>query len=110
MPEAYLIEYEEEPTLFDYMCMVVNAVYMNHSWRRGQAYFNVLREIRPDLSEAVRSGPIDPFHRDEVINQFLFFVVGSWNNPPGTVYLNLPSAGDLLAAINEEEIKTVADQ
>lgn len=33
-------------------------------WRYGQALFNALTYVRPDLSEQVRATPIDPFFRD----------------------------------------------
>lgn len=46
--------------------------------RKGQAYFNTLHEMRPDLSEQVRGSHIDPFYRDEVIENFLSFVGGNW--------------------------------
>jgi hypothetical protein len=46
--------------------------------RRGQAYFNTLHEMRPDLSEQVRATHLDPFYQDEAIEVFLGFVGANW--------------------------------
>jgi hypothetical protein len=48
------------------------------NWRTGQAYFNVLWDNRPDLSERVRATVLDPFHDDTVIPYFLAFVAKNW--------------------------------
>jgi hypothetical protein len=32
-------------------------------WRAGQAYFNALYTILPDVAEEIRGTPLDPFHR-----------------------------------------------
>lgn len=47
-------------------------------WRMGQTYFNVLHHTRPDLSEQVRAGELDPFYNDDRIDSFLMFVVTNW--------------------------------
>jgi hypothetical protein len=33
-----------------------------NKWRIGQALFNHLWTVRPDLAEQIRGGPSDPFH------------------------------------------------
>ncbi len=40
-------------------------------YRWGQAYFNVLYEINPELANSIRSGPLDPFYQDHRIPDFL---------------------------------------
>jgi hypothetical protein len=56
----------------------------NRAWlgqtvqRRGQMFFNVLAEARPDISERVRGGSLDPFHRDDRIPDFLRHVEDRW--------------------------------
>lgn len=34
----------------------------NPSWRWGQTLFNVLEQVRPDLSEQIRGTDLDPFY------------------------------------------------
>ena len=44
------------------------------TWRKGQALFNTLVEIYPEIAETVRGTENDPFHRDERINKFIEFI------------------------------------
>jgi hypothetical protein len=46
--------------------------------RLGQAYFNVLTYVRPDLADKIRGGHLDPFYRDKLINEFLNAVSVNW--------------------------------
>lgn len=47
--------------------------------RIGQAYFNELSLVRPDLAEIVRGSELlDPYHRDEIIPAFLDYVCSQW--------------------------------
>lgn len=39
----------------------------NKDWRAGQAVFNRLVFVRPDLAEAIRATPLDPFYRDSIL-------------------------------------------
>jgi hypothetical protein len=39
--------------------------------RAGQAAFNALLKLRPEIAERIRGGPLDPFHHDERIGAFL---------------------------------------
>lgn len=49
-------------------------------WRMGQTYFNVLCELRPDLSEQIRSDfNLDPFYRDQVIPEFTAWARAHWD-------------------------------
>lgn len=49
------------------------------NWRSGQTHFNVLCDMRPDLSERVRATELDPFHLDSRLPQFLAFLEAEWN-------------------------------
>lgn len=48
-------------------------------WRLGQSYFNVLSELRPDLSEQLRGTKLDPFHIDSVLPLFNVWLLDHWN-------------------------------
>ncbi len=48
------------------------------SWRKGQTYFNVLVQVRPDLSERIRTSHLDPFYLDERIPEFLEWICTNW--------------------------------
>lgn len=52
----------------------------NPSWRWGQTCFNVLVQVRSDLSEQVRATPLDPFYRRKTseIKDFFEFVHNNW--------------------------------
>lgn len=43
----------------------------NPEWRRGQAYFNTLYAVRPDIANMIVSTGVDPFYRDDWIPAFL---------------------------------------
>lgn len=47
-------------------------------WRGGQAAFNTLREIRPELAEELRGTEFDPFYRDELVGAFFGQVAARW--------------------------------
>lgn len=44
-------------------------------YRVGQAYFSCLQDLAPELAEMVRGGPVDPFHHDERIPDFLTWLL-----------------------------------
>lgn len=37
-----------------------------YKWRYGQALFNALSNVRPQLAEEIRGTPLDPFHVNEM--------------------------------------------
>lgn len=47
-------------------------------WRMGQAYFNVLDMVRPELADEIRGTDCDPFYNNELIVPFLAFVHSRW--------------------------------
>ena len=48
-------------------------------YRRGQAYFNLLVHVRPDLAEQVRGSLCDPFYQDKKIGAFMEFIGARWD-------------------------------
>lgn len=68
----------EKPTLDDYLSRVAIAEIEHVDWREGQAYFNVLREIRPDLAAVVTGSSRDPYTLDRNIGAFLEWLDGAW--------------------------------
>lgn len=49
-----------------------------HSEQRlGQAFFNALYEIRPELADSIRATPFDPFYNND-IEPFLVYVLLHW--------------------------------
>ena len=52
------------------------------AWRFGQAAFNVLAEVRPDLAEQVRGTQRDPFYArdasDPRLGRFAAFLAENW--------------------------------
>lgn len=42
--------------------------------RAGQAAFNVLGLVRPDLAERVRGTELDPFYRDDRLDAFFVWL------------------------------------
>lgn len=68
----------------DYLEAVIIANSQYQSWRPGQTAFNVLRSMRPDLSEKIRGTAMDPFSADfmrnghERIAVFLAHVREEW--------------------------------
>lgn len=65
-------------TLSQYLRLASLAKEDNPSYRMGQAYYNVLDNVRPDLASRIVGTHIDPFHRDCVIAQFLAWVASNW--------------------------------
>lgn len=51
-------------TYWDYTLRVNEVYNANDDWRYGQAAFNALHDMRPDLAEQVRGSALDPFHVD----------------------------------------------
>ena len=42
----------------------------NPEWRRGQAVFNVLYKLHPEVADSIRGTEHDMYHNDENIEQF----------------------------------------
>jgi hypothetical protein len=71
-------------TYFEYLAEVTRAYGVHPSWRWGQALFNVLEMVRPELASLVRGSEIDPYfvtaqnddYRERVIRFYNFL----WEN------------------------------
>lgn len=66
------------PTYEEFTLRVSLAKARNTAWRDGQTAFNVLWDMRPDLSEQIRATSLDPFHMDERLEAFHDFVRSNW--------------------------------
>jgi hypothetical protein len=59
----------------DYMSAVRTARIVNPEWREGQAHFNTLALLHPDIADELATRPaLDPFHDDRRISDYLAFV------------------------------------
>ena len=67
-------------TFDDYVVAANKHVRMHPNQRPGQAYFNVLYRIRPAMADSVRDTPLDPFHRNDVLPNFLAYVAERWDS------------------------------
>lgn len=74
-----------EPIDYNEYTRMVNTVLIlqldkptSEQWRRGQAYFNVLYDVKPNLADKVRGTLLDPFHNDARIPDFIVYVVTHW--------------------------------
>ena len=47
-------------------------------FRLGQIYFNMLCELRPDISEVLRGSMIDPFFKQRITQVVHDFVSARW--------------------------------
>lgn len=67
---------------YRYWQEVVKAYHNNPNWRYGQAAFNVLADVRPDLAEKIRGEDCDPFYLDrstgEVWVRFREYIKRNW--------------------------------
>jgi len=70
---------DREPTFYDYsQVLFPQRLRERPQERAGQAAFNSLNEIRPDLSERVRTTGLDPFYQDDRLTDFFEFVAKNW--------------------------------
>ena len=53
-----------------------------YEWRYGQALFNALTKIRPQLAEKVRGSRIDPFYREsgEIAPELFSMLENEWDS------------------------------
>jgi hypothetical protein len=68
-------------TLEDYFKEVDRSYQVNPTWRYGQTLFNCLVEVRPDLSEQIRTTKLDPFFKDDDagLDDFLDWLDVNWD-------------------------------
>lgn len=48
---------------------------IHSNWRKGQSFFNALYILYPDVGDAVRGTSVDPYHRDEKIEDCINFLI-----------------------------------
>lgn len=53
-------------------------IYENVHYRNGQAMFNALYDIDPDLADKLRASPVDCFHQDRLIPEFIGAIFINW--------------------------------
>lgn len=58
----------------DFCALVAHYRAENPAQRDGQAHFNLLHELHPEIADEIRSTPIDPFHVDAALPAFHTFV------------------------------------
>lgn len=63
----------------DFLALVDKYEKSVKDWRYGQAYFNILSSVRPELAELIRGSMYDPFHKDEVSQQIHTYVKSKWD-------------------------------
>lgn len=60
----------------------IDAHARTRKWRYGQAAFNYLQNIRPDLADAVRGSNMDPFYvqqfPDDRWERFVAYLESNW--------------------------------
>lgn len=68
-----------EISFSEYVAMVADAFNSPHNdYRQGQAAFNTLYAVHPQLAEAVHFTDIDPFYNDSVLPDFYEWVNDHW--------------------------------
>lgn len=65
------MESESDKLIGEFYKKLHNTMKTFPHWRRGQATFNVVNELRPDIANEFRGSDIDPFHDDSKIQKFL---------------------------------------
>ena len=51
--------------------VLIEAPLLFPSWRKGQAYFNYLYQLHPDVADEIRGTEYDLFYNDSRIEKFL---------------------------------------
>ena len=51
--------------------VLIEAPLLFPSWRKGQAYFNYLYQLHPDVADEIRGTEYDPFYLNSRIEKFL---------------------------------------
>jgi hypothetical protein len=72
--------YPDWVTYYDFLAQF-KAAYANKQFdqRFGQAYFNALYQVRPEIADTIRGSRLDPFHKNYVPAETEMFVQEAWN-------------------------------
>lgn len=65
-------------TYFDFVSTFYSRVHPHQ--RRGQALFNYLYSVRPDLAQVICGSDLDPFYSDERIPACLSWLAQDWDS------------------------------
>ncbi len=67
-------------TLHEFYTESIELTIVFPDWRYGQALFNNLLDVRPNLAEQVRGTTLDPFHKDSIseMDDFFTFIEKNW--------------------------------
>ena len=66
-------------TFHDFIIKATNYYRQNQpDYRFGQAVFNYLAQVRPDISEQIRGTNLDPFHKTHVKDEVWTFIHKAW--------------------------------
>lgn len=60
----------------------------NGDKRLGQVYFNVLKDVRPDIAEHIRGTMFDPFYKDVIHEKVRDKVRTMWEEKPEMQVVN----------------------
>jgi hypothetical protein len=71
------------PTVNEFLIAYVRASEENPLWRSGQACFNALLEVRPDLAERMRGTDADPFYVQGRVGEALAWIADNWDGADG---------------------------
>ena len=71
----------DRPTLDEYLQAVADAPASHPDWREGQTFYNVVRNLRPDLAQQladIAATDLDPYTVDARLPAFLDWVDSVW--------------------------------
>lgn len=66
-------------TFSHFLMEVAHVYHASLDYRFGQTCYNVLFNLDPDLATSITGTPIDPFHDDEKVPEFLKRVRDEWS-------------------------------
>lgn len=63
----------------DFFAKVCDYAFANPHIRIGQAYFNMLEDVNPELANGLRGTDLDPFYRESVSEETHTYVQYNWS-------------------------------
>lgn len=66
---------------FDYFLSYINTIAKSFGWRYGQALYNFLDMVKPDLASEIVGTHLDPFYKDNnsSLEKIIEFLRLRWN-------------------------------
>lgn len=71
---------EPRPSFADFSARWMARAYPRE-WRQGQALFNLLHDVRPELARELSGSLIDPFYNDNRIVAAMSWIAEHWGDP-----------------------------